>query len=218
MSEYTDHPPDRSEQGTGEQASNKEPALPPGLPADAVLAYSELVRRVRPQAIGRCVLSGLSHAQAEDLAQDALKVLWVKWPLMHAWEQYRQVLYFRRITTILLLNFIRREMRRKSAHEKVYRSRHDREVVGDEIVTTTAAEIPHQAVEDKVTLDELEHLLTHPQLKSNYRDSLRLVDEGLSTKERAESNGISEGAERVQTHRARVRAQAIKTSEEEDDQ
>ncbi|MFF3020724.1 RNA polymerase sigma factor [Streptomyces sp. NPDC057939] len=194
------------------------PALPPGLPDDAVLAFSELVRVVRPQAVGRGVRSGLSLPQAEDLAQDALKVLWVKWPLLHAWEQYRQILYFRRIWTNLLLNLFRMEKRRKAAHERACQSGHDREIVGGEIVTTAAADIPHQAVEDKATLDELEHLLTHPQLKSNYRDSLRLVDEGLSTKERAKVKGIDEGAERVQTHRARVRARAIKTSEEEDDQ
>ncbi|MGW7469300.1 RNA polymerase sigma factor [Streptomyces xantholiticus] len=212
MTRHSEQPPDREEGRGREQAPS-----PPGVPPEAVAAFVALVRDhdVRRRAIGFCVRAGLPLAQAEDLVQNALLVLWLKWPTLWDWEAKRQWGFFKGIVRRMIPGYYEGEKRRRTLPAKVLRSDPDIDVVGGEIAVTAAAEIPHQAAADRATLDELQHLLTHPLLSPNYRNSLRLVDEGLSALERAELNGTTEGAERVRTHRARARAQQIKTSEEE---
>ncbi|MBT2369342.1 sigma-70 family RNA polymerase sigma factor [Streptomyces sp. ISL-10] len=89
MTRHTpEHPPDREEENNREH-------MPPGLPANAALAYDDFVRYAYPRAIGFCIRSGnLSQAQAEDLVQIALMVAWIKWPDMSTWEPGRQRGYF----------------------------------------------------------------------------------------------------------------------------
>ncbi|MFJ8078870.1 RNA polymerase sigma factor [Streptomyces sp. NPDC096176] len=213
MTRHSEQPPDREEERGREQA----PSPPPGVPPEAVAAFVTLVRDhdVRRRAIGFCLRAGLPLAQAEDLVQNALLVLWLKWPALWDWEAKRQWGFFKGIVRRMIPGYYEGEKRRRTLPQKALRSDPDIEIVGGEIAVTAATEIPHQAAADRATLDELQHLLTHPRLAPNYRASLQHVDDGLTVQERAELHGTTEGAERVRTHRARARAQAIKTSEEE---
>ncbi|MFB6931263.1 hypothetical protein [Streptomyces chartreusis] len=148
-------------------------------------------------------------AEAEEVAQAALVIVWTRWPQLMDWEPPRRVGYLDGIVRNLAAGHGRDEARRRKLVEHLARLDPDLVVADSEIVTTSSADIPHQAAEDAETEQELERLLNHPQLNSNYRDSLRGVDAGQTAKERAQAKGTTEETERVTTHRARRRIQQI---------
>lgn len=200
MSTHTAHPEGEDTPG-GEAAS--------GPPAEAVRAYSGFVRRHRTRAVRFGCGRGLSAAEAEEVAQAALVVVWVRWPQLVDWEPGRQAGYLNGILKNLVVARSRCEERRRKLVERLARLDPDLVVAEAEFVTISSADIPHQAAEDAETEQELDRLLNHPQLNSNYCDSLRGVDAGQTAKERAQAKGITEEAERVTTHRARRRIQQI---------
>ncbi|MGW6958789.1 RNA polymerase sigma factor [Streptomyces chartreusis] len=200
MSTHTGHPEGDDTPG-GEAAS--------GPPAEAVHAYSDFVRAHATRAIGLGRSRGLSAAEAEEVAQAALVVVWARWPQLMDWEMPRRAGYLDGIVRNLAADHGRDAARRRKLVKDLARLDPDLVVAGAEIVTTSSADIPHQAVEDAETEQELERLLNHPQLNSNYRNSLRGVDAGQTAKERAQAKGTTEETERVTTHRARRRLQQI---------
>ncbi|MDX3519407.1 MULTISPECIES: RNA polymerase sigma factor [Streptomyces] len=151
----------------------------------------------------------MSEAEAEEAAQTALAIVWARWPQLMHWDPGRQAGYLWGIASNLWIGHSRDEERRRMLVERLARTDPDLVVTGGEIVVTSRADIPHQAAEDAQAEQELEHVLNHPKLNSNYRASLRGVDAGQSAGERARAKGITEQAERVATHRARRRIQEI---------
>ncbi|MFF4661376.1 RNA polymerase sigma factor [Streptomyces sp. NPDC001381] len=201
MSTHTGRP-----EGDDTARGGEETSFPP---PEAVRAYSDFVRGHQRRAVRLGSAYGLSTGEAEEVAQAALVVVWVRWPQLMHWEPGRQAGYLNGILRNLVVAHGRGEERRRKLMERLARTDPDLVVADGEIVATSRADIPHQAAEDAQTEQELEHLLNHPQLNSNYRDSLLGVDAGQSTRERAQAKGITGGAERVATHRARRRIQQI---------
>ncbi|MER6612230.1 RNA polymerase sigma factor [Streptomyces xantholiticus] len=185
---------------------------PPG-PRDPAAEFGDFVRDNRAGSVGYCMgRCGRSRADAEDIVHDALLVTWMRWPLISTWSTARRRGYYRGVVIKMNSGFVRGEIRRRTLVRKIALKEPDLVIDGSEIVATAAADIPHQASENKETEQEMHRVIG--QLRPDYRTSLELVDQELSARERAEIKGITEGTERAQTHRARAKAQAIKKSEE----